>query len=585
MNPSPRQWKTVKADAARTDALAREMSLPPPVASLLVARGLADAAAASRFLNPRLSDLSDPFLVPGMDAAVQRLVAALRAGERIAVFGDYDADGITATALYVTVLRRLGGRAVAFLPNRVTDGYGLSAATVERCLAAHNPGVLLTADCGTGAGDAVRRAAEAGVDTIVTDHHEPGPGVTSARAVVNPKLGAPPGMGDLAGVGVAFKLCHGLVKRCREEGVGAAADVDLRDWLDWVALGTVADVVPLTGENRILVRHGLARLNATPCVGLRRLIEVAGIKGPLECGHIGFALGPRLNAAGRMASADPALELLLTEDAGRAGALAVELDQANRERKDTEEAIARAAVEEIDSAFDGGRDFAIVVGRDDWHVGTVGIVASRLVQRYGRPAVVVGFDSGTGQGRGSCRSISNLDIVAALGECADLLLGFGGHKMAAGLTMEAAKLDLFRERFGRVCARRLRGLDLRPTQDIDGWIGLGDADTAFVEAVDRLRPFGIGNPTPVWGVEGVTVRGSPRIVGRNHLRMTVAAGGKAMPAIGFGLGERPLPGGAMDLAFELRLNTFGGYCAPELHVRDFRPAEGRGIPTIGASAR
>jgi single-stranded-DNA-specific exonuclease len=285
-----------------------------------------------------------------------------------------------------------------------------------------------------------------------------------------------------------------------------------------------------------------------------------------------------------MASADPALELLLTEDAERAGTLAVELDLANRERKDTEEAIARAAVEEINTIFDGSRDFAIVVGRDDWHVGTVGIVASRLVQRYGRPAVVVGFDPGTGQGRGSCRSIPDLDIVAALSECADLLLGFGGHKMAAGLSMESDKLDLFRERFGRVCARRLQGADLRPTQDIDGWIGLAEADRAFTEAVDRLRPFGIGNPAPVWGVEGVTLQGSPRIVGKNHLRMTVASGGKSMPAIGFGLGERSLPGGAMDLAFELRLNTFGGYCAPELHVRDFRPTVGRGTLAIGGNA-
>jgi single-stranded-DNA-specific exonuclease len=584
MNASPRQWRTVQTDAARSDALAGALSLPRPVAALLVARGLNDAAAASRFLNPRLSDLSDPSRVPGLDAAVERLGVALKAGEKIVVFGDYDADGITATALYVTVLRRLGGNVAAFLPNRLSDGYGLSAATVDRCLAVHSPAVLLTADCGTGSSEAVRRAAAAGVETLVTDHHEPGGDVAPARAVVNPKLGAPNGIGDLAGVGVAFKLCHGLVKRCRDAGLAAAADVDLREWLDWVALGTVADIVPLTGENRILVRHGLTRLNATRCVGLKRLMEVAGLKGPVECGHIGFALGPRLNAAGRMASADPALELLLTEDAERAGTLAVELDLANRERKDTEEAIARAAVEEINTIFDGSRDFAIVVGRDDWHVGTVGIVASRLVQRYGRPAVVVGFDPGTGQGRGSCRSIPDLDIVAALSECADLLLGFGGHKMAAGLSMESDKLDLFRERFGRVCARRLQGADLRPTQDIDGWIGLAEADRAFTEAVDRLRPFGIGNPAPVWGVEGVTLQGTPRIVGKNHLRMTVASGGKSMPAIGFGLGERSLPGGAMDLAFELRLNTFGGYCAPELHVRDFRPTAGRGTLAIGGNA-
>ena len=566
-----KRWSTTAVERGAADELVDRLGLPPPLARVLAGRGLVDPDAAERYLNPRLSDVEDPYLLPSVEEGAVRVWKALDAGEHITVFGDYDADGVTATAVMVTVLRRLGGHVSHFIPRRDSDGYGLSEASLSRCLGQHDPALLITVDCGTCSAEAVRMAAARGIDVVVTDHHEVSGELAPALAVVNPRLrqGVEP---VLAGVGVAFKFCHGLIKMARADGRDVADKVDLRHYLDWVAMGTVADVVPLVGENRILVRHGLARLDGPCSPGVDALKRVSSVRSPVRAHHIAFMLAPRINAAGRLDSADTALELLLTDDPRRAGELAGELDAANEERKRVEDATRADAEREIDAYFDPETHFGLVAGREGWHVGTVGIVASRLCRRYGRPAVVIAVEE-DGRGRGSCRSIEGLDMVTALRECADELESFGGHRMAAGLVVKPGRLAAFKERFNAVCAGWLKGTDLRPVERVDAWLdSLGEADARLLEATDQLRPFGTANPRPVWGVRDVAVLGTPRVVGARHLKMQVAGGGSRMESIAFGMGDRVVPEGNLDVLFQLQSNTYMGQASLQLNVRDFRGA-------------
>ena len=568
------RWETVAADEAAVDALAREAGMPRAIAHLAVSRGYGTLPEAERFLNPRLSDLSDPFTIHGMDSAVERILDAIVAGRRIAVFGDYDADGVTATALAVLAFRRMGANVTSFLPHRMEEGYGLSVQAVDRCLLECEPDLVVTVDCGTTAHEALAHMRKCGVEVVVTDHHE-SDGNPVASDVVNPGLGSVAEDGDLVGVGVAFKLCHALVKEGIRRDLAWAKTIDLREYLDLVAIGTVADVAPITGANRILVRHGLTRLANTSSAGLRALMDQAALQGPLEAYHVGFVIGPRLNAAGRLGSAEPALQLLLTEDPGEAGRLAETLDRTNAERKKIEDGVRQEAEDLIDAFFDGEKHFGLVVGRQGWHPGTVGIVAGRLVSRYRRPAVVVAFDE-DGKGRGSCRSIDTVDILEVLQECADLLSSCGGHKMAAGLSVEKRNFEAFCERFNAACAARLAGTDLRRVQRVDGWIRLGDADKALLEALQNVKPFGLGNPTPVWGARGVRLLAPPKPVGRNgaHLRMTFVDGGSQANAIAFNMGGSAIPEGEIDVLFEVRADDFAGRKSVQLVVKDMAGGDG-----------
>lgn len=568
-----KRWITAEHDAALAERLSRELSVPVPVAALLASRGYGEPRAAERFLNPRLSDVADPSSLPGMAAAVERIAAAVRGGERIVVFGDYDADGITATALMVKVLAALGASVVPFLPHRIDDGYGLAPDTLQRCMELHKPDLVVTVDCGTSAAEAVRAAAALHRDVVITDHHEPGGEIAPAVAVVNPKLGSDEDAKLLAGVGVAFKLCYALLKRLRDEKFPGANAVDLREHFDLVCVGTVADIVPLRGENRILVRHGLGRLSGDPCVGLAALIEVCGIQTDVDAYHVGFQIGPRLNAAGRLGDAEAALELLLTTDASRARDIALQLDRANRERQNIEARIFEEAVSAVDAQFDPARDRVVVVAGRGWHPGVIGIVASRITQKYYRPSVVIALDDETGVGRGSCRSIEGFNLVEHIEQCAELLGSHGGHAMAAGLDIEGRHVQAFREKFNEVASRTLKEEDLIPTLKVDGWISLGDVDQRFYEALERLKPFGVGNRTPIWAARGVHVVGQPRILKDKHLKMTVGSGGRQIEAIGFGLANRELPDGPLDIAFGIRLNDFMGNRKLELQLQDFRPSE------------
>jgi single-stranded-DNA-specific exonuclease len=564
-------WKTVAVEPQRAQALAAATDWPEPLIRALLARGLETPDAIDRYLKPRLSELSDPFLLPQMDAAVARIWQARQHGESVAVYGDYDADGITSAALLLQVLTRIGVRATPYLPNRLDEGYGLSIDALDACIADCHPRLVITTDCGTGAGAAVRHAAARGIDVIVTDHHEITGELAPALAVINPKRAAAlPGQA-LAGVGVVFKLAHALVKAGRDLNEAAAGAIDLRDLLDLVAIGTVADIAPLTGENRVLVRHGLARLNATPCVGLRALIEIAAVKPPVDTYHVGFMIGPRMNAVGRLGNARKALELLLTEHDARARSLAAELDAANRERKRLEDDILEAARSAIDAEYDPARDFGLVAAAPDWHAGVIGIVAARLCSRYQRPVIVIALD-GDGRGRGSGRSIPEFNLVDGLRQCAAHLTAYGGHDRAAGLELEAGAVTAFTRQFCSVCAERLSGRDLRPVQRIDAWLELSAADEPLMAGIDLMRPLGEGNPEPVWGARSVTILGQPRVVGGSHLKLTVAQGNRQMDAIGFGMGDRPVPAGPIDVAFTLERNNYRGYETLQMKLKDFRPS-------------
>ena len=573
MSQSEKVWKTIEVEESAAQNLANSLSLPMPVARILTARGISDQEEAQEFLSPLLSNLSDPFELPGMTTAVDRIWEGITKQESILVFGDYDADGVTGTVLLISVLRKLGANPEWFIPNRKNDGYGFSKTAQKHCIDEFSPNLIITVDCGTNSHDAVSAAAKNGVDVVVTDHHETDDEkIPPAISVVNPKLGDNDAVKMLAGVGVVFKLCHALIKQGIENNQSEVKDLDLRQYLDIVALGTVADVVPLTGENRTLVRHGLKQINKSPCCGLTALIRSASIRTTLDCYHLGFLLGPRINAVGRMGSSEKAVELLLIDDPAQAKRLSGQLDSANRERRRVEETIVQAAVSELGGDKLEDDVYGIVVGREDWHIGTIGIVAARLCGRYKRPAVVIGFDE-NGFGRGSCRSVDSIDIADVLNECSDLLLSCGGHKMAAGLSIEKENLNKFRNKFNKICKERMHFDDMVPTQNVDSWISLSEADERLLKAIESLKPLGQGNPTPIWGARALTLVGQPQIVGKNHLKMVVASGATQLDAIAFWMAGREIENEPLDMLFHVQENNYMGQKTIQLNIKDFRPAK------------
>ena len=462
------------------------------------------------------------------------------------------------------------------MPHRIEDGYGLGVETLNRCVEVFRPNLIITVDCGTSSVEAVREAARLGIDVVVTDHHEPAAeGVAEACAIVNPKLGnCPEDIRMLAGVGVAFKVCHGLVKAARQRKLEAAEKLDLKTYMELVAVGTVADIVPLLKENRILVYHGLMLLNKTKSVGLRTLIEAAGITGPVDTYHIGFMIGPRINAAGRLGNADAALELVMTEQEPRAKILAQQLDDASRKRQEIEDRIVGEACADLDARFDADKDFGLVVAHPHWHAGVIGIVASRIASRYNRPVVVIGMDD-DGVGRGSCRSVPGFDLLSHLQQCSAMLRRYGGHAMAAGLEVDQARIPEFAARFNEVCAATLSQVDQRRQLMVDAWIAPSDIGDPLYHDQNRLRPFGHSNPLPVWAIRNVTPLFPARVIGGKHLKLIFSLGGKQREAIGFGMGEREVPDGPLDIAFNLILNRFNGQEYLQLHLQDFRPAQAK----------
>lgn len=570
--PLPRWALAPQPDASTARSLALELGVPQPLAALLVQRGLTEPDAARAFLRPALEQLSDPYALAGLREAVAAIVAAVGRGETILVHGDYDVDGQSATALLTRALRIGGARVEPFVPHRLRDGYDFGAAGLAQA-ASVGARLILTCDCGITAVDAVTEAEAAGIRVVITDHHLPGPTLPPATAIVDPQRpDDESGLGALCGTGIAFKLVQALV-----EPLGLPASLPLH-LLDYVALATVADVVPLVGENRILVRHGLRLLSDTRWPGLRALIGTSGLKGELRAGQVGFVLAPRLNAAGRIGDAADGLRLLLTDDASEAMFLAQRLDRLNSERQALDQRILEEAIAQIESVGGLDRRAGIVIGAEGWHPGVVGIVASRVVERYGRPAFLVGFDGDIGKGSG--RSISRFDLHGALGQCADLLERYGGHRMAAGVTVRRSQFDAFRERFEQIALDRLGPTDLGPEQRVDIEIPLAEASNDLERLIRHLEPCGMGNPAPVFGVRGVGLT-RRQTVGTNHLRGMLEAADGSIGAIGFQLADRlaTLGNGPVDAAFRLEQNEFRGLTSLQarlLSVTAHHPGPGSG---------
>ena len=534
------------------------------IARLLSRKGFRCAEEVENFLRPRLSSLSDPFLLPQMETAVSRILAALDQHERIVLFGDYDVDGVTSLALLAEMLRAYGGAPELFLPLRMEEGYGLSRESVERCLEQYRPQLLMAVDCGTASVTEIAEFKRRGVDVIVLDHHEPKSALPNCVAILNPKV-TQCGMEYLCSVGVGFKLCHALLKTRPLPGF------DLKSKLDLVALGTVADIVPLRGENRVLVQRGAIEIARTLRIGLRKLMQVAGVRAPILPEDIGYRLGPRLNAAGRLSTAEKSLRLLLTQDEGEAAVLAAELDQQNRERQQVETEIFVAATDKINGEFDPARDAAIVAGARGWHPGVLGIVASRIVRKYHRPAIVIGFDE-KGIGKGSGRSIEGLNMVEALNRCADSLDKYGGHEMAAGLAVREENFDRFAERFRSIARELLSEEALQPCLRLDHELAFTEVDVEFLRWHEMLQPFGNGNPQPLFFAREIEPVAPPRVVNEKHLIFRLRQGDRHRRAVYFDGMANQLPPPPWDIAFRIRADEYGGETLVAMQIEAVRQA-------------
>jgi len=558
-----------RPDPEAVSRLQQELRLPEPLCRLLAARGLADIDGAKVYLRPRLDQLHDPCLMLDLERAVDRLARAIDHGEKILIHGDYDVDGMCSTTLMTRTLRMLGATVVPFIPRRIEDGYDLGAAGVDAALGA-GVGVVVTCDCGTSAHEPVRALQSAGIDVIISDHHLPSGGqLPAAFAILNPKRpGCTSPDRDLAAVGVAFKLALALV---RKRGGNENAVFGM---LDLVALATIADIAPLRGENRVLSRYGLKMLNETQNVGLRALIRAAGLADrPITAGRVGFILAPRLNAVGRLGHAIRGVELLLSSDEHHANALARDFEELNERRQEVDRATLLQA-REMMSGADLDETYGIVLAGEGWHPGVIGIVASRIVEEFGRPTVLVALEGDVGKGSG--RSISAFDLHAGLSGCRELLLRFGGHRSAAGVTIARDQLPAFAERFNAICRERLTPEDLVPELRADLAVSLGELTLQLEALLRHIEPCGVGNPSPVLVARDLTVAAAPKVVGREqeHLKLWLAdAAGAHIEALGWGMAKRATEvelGSTIDVAFRLESDEWNGEKRLQARLADFR---------------
>ena len=559
------RWRVRATDEAKATQLASELNISPVLARVLVARGYTDPEAAYRFLNPALHDLSDPKRLPDIEPAVRRLAQAVERKEPVLVYGDYDVDGVTATALWVTTLRKLGVPAEPYIPHREQEGYDLHPNAIA---AAQRIGaqLVLTCDCGVRAHHAVDALNAAGLEVVITDHHEPSDRLPNALAVVNPKrIDSHYPFHELSGVGVSFRVAEALL-RARKLARNGFYDT----MLDLVALGTVADVVPLIGENRILVKLGLEQLHQTQRVGLQELKKVAGVKGYPTARDIGFGLAPRMNAAGRLEDARLALQLLLTEDPDAAQEIAQKLNDHNRTRQQLQEAAVQEAIEQIERE-NLTRHRALVVQSSGWHHGVVGLVAGKLMNRYYRPVAAVTIDPESGVARGSMRSIPEFNLTALLAQMKSLCLKCGGHAAAGGFAVALEQLDALRMLITDFANAHLTDDDLIPTLDIDQEIAPREATLRLIQELSMMEPFGAGNERPLFLCRDVEVLGSRTDRSGKHLFLTVrGAGGIATDAVLWDGGDYPIePQTRVDLVFDLEEDTYYGYGTTRWVIKDF----------------
>ncbi|MGA3244539.1 MAG: single-stranded-DNA-specific exonuclease RecJ [Bacteroidota bacterium] len=561
------------SDMEKIKRLSDELTVSSVLARILVKRGIDTFEKAKAFFRPSLEDLHDPFLMDGMDLAVERIVRAIANKEKLLVYGDYDVDGTNGAALLWTFLTSVHADVEYFIPDRIKDGYGLSVSGIER---AKERGVqlLLSVDCGITALKPVERARELGLDVIICDHHEPGDIIPSAYAVLDPlKPTCNYPYKTLCGCSVAFKLIQALSQNATLHPFLEDGGQSLDRYLDFVTLATTADIVNLTGENRVLVKLGLELLNTNPRPGVHALIETSGLRlGTITAGQIVFVLAPRINAVGRLGDATRAVELLTSDSFTVALERARVFEEENKNRRKIDEDTFIEAQEIVEKFLDLDNEGAIILHQETWHPGVIGIVASRLVERYYRPAIMMTTVDGVA--KGSARSVAGFDIYQALKRCEDKLVQFGGHKYAAGLTVEVDRLDEFKEAFNLVAKELLTEELLTPEIRIDAEIPLQEITPKFVRILSQFAPFGPGNMRPVFVARNVELYGTPRIVGRNHLKFKVRANGQVFDAIGFNLGslmEKLLHGRkTVDLAFSLDEGEYAGETVPQLKIRDLK---------------
>ena len=568
-----KNWSLAVCDPDIADQLSKSLLLHPIVAKILTSRDLTDPKEVKMFLKPSLADLTPPDRMADLDKAAKRLIQAIKDQETIVIYGDYDVDGVTSTSLLINFFAAIGVEARHYIPDRLSEGYGVNEKAVE-LLAQEGCQVLITVDCGISDIEAIRRAGELGLDVIVTDHHRVGEELPPAYAVIDPnRPDCEFPFKNLAGVGVAFYLIVALRTQLREQEVISQDKLpNLAHFLDLVALGTVADIVSLTGCNRILVHYGITLLTEEHRVGIKAIKEVSGIgKKPMGSGAIAFQIAPRINAAGRLGNASMGVRMLTTQTVSEALQIAHKLDEINYKRRNLESRILDEAVKMIDRDPTAGSQKSIVLSSTSWHPGVIGIVCSRLVAQYNKPVILIAVTGG--KGTGSARSISQFDIHQGIAQCADLLITFGGHPMAAGLRLKDDRIKEFKERFEQEVVKGLTGVDSKQTQKIDCEVTLDQLDSGLVEGIAAMAPFGIGNPEPVLASRGLRVD-DLRIVGRHHLKFKVSDNNCSIEAIWFQMGPlRNQITEFIDLAYQPRIDEYQGSSRLILHIKDLHPAK------------
>lgn len=573
------RWTYTPPPAEEVEALSKLAGVSRVVAELLHRAGHRDGEAATQFLQPLLASLNDPFLLRNLDAAAARLGIAIASKEEVVVLGDYDVDGVSSTALLVSILRRFDLRPRFIVPRRSEDGYGLSRSAIDRALEQGKPRLFIALDCGTNSHAEISYLRGQDIDVLVIDHHRSKEGAACPCLLINPHVqadetGSDSAWRNLCTVGLVFKLVHGLLKQLRAENHPVAHRIKLRDYLDFVAMGTIADLVPLLGENRIMARHGLRILQSTLRPGLRALMDVAGLKPgqdvmPVD---ISFRLGPRINASGRLADAALSVELLLSEDAQFCGETARQLEAFNRERQEIERGITAEAEKMIETQY--ATSPGIVLFSENWHPGVVGIVAGRVTRKYNRPCIVLGNEGDMAKGSG--RSIDGINLVEVLGTCCEHLTSWGGHPMAVGVSLPKLHLESFRERFAAAVSASA-GSDIAESRlDVSAWLTPEQIRETFMDELDALHPFGQGNPEPVFGVRGVVLRLPPDVFKDVHFRFTFEDGrGRRLHGVAWKMAHRLPPLGVpLDFAVELKWNHFNDRKLLQLGLVDWRRSEG-----------
>lgn len=561
MLDSKTRWIVRNSDEEKKNLLVQELNIAPLVASLLVNRGLDTVESARYFLFENEQEFHDPFLLTGMDLAVARIKMAIEKQEPVLIFGDYDADGVTSTTVMMKTLRELGANVQFYIPNRFTEGYGPNIPAF-RYAAEIGIKLIITVDTGIAAVNEAKEAKELGLDLIITDHHEPGPELPPALAIIHPKLeNSQYPFKDLAGVGVAFKVGHALYGEIPEH------------LLDIVAIGTIADLVSLQGENRLIASRGIKKLKTTKNIGLQALLNQTSVAPhTVDEETIGFLIAPRLNAAGRLDNADPAVELLLTNDEDEAHAIAEEIEQLNKDRQAIVSEITEQAMKEVEEKYPISENHVLVIGKEGWNPGVIGIVASKLVERFYRPVIVLCFDKENGFAKGSARSINGFDLFKNLSENRDILPHFGGHTMAAGMTLKLEHVDELRNRLNLAARNQLTENDFIPITSLDGQFEINEINISSLEEMQMLAPFGMDNPKPKILIKDANITGIRKIGSdQKHLKMTIESDGNSLDGVGFGLGslfEQISPSSKISVIGELSINEWNNIRKPQIFLQD-----------------